>query len=119
VEEYIHVNPDITKFKEYTSLAIDSKDNIYVSAQSSILIFNKALKKARRIKTEEPAYCIEVGNDSLIYAGFKNYVMFFNRAGELLNTLKFDNKKTIITAICNTENYIFVADAGTRNIKRF
>ncbi len=36
-----------------------------------------------------------------------------------LNTLELNPDKTVITAICNTENYIFVADAGTRTVKRF
>lgn len=130
--------------KDLYAITIDIKDNVYVATQRNIQIFNKALKITGRIETApidrgllkkdqvksdpvkndraksiDPAFCIEVDNNGVIYAGFKNDIRVFSPTGELLGTLNFRDKKTIITAICNTNSFLFVADAGTRKIHRF
>jgi len=127
--DYSQVHPDFIKFKEHESLIIDAKelhamaidrnDNIYVATETSIIIFNKVFKKMLQITTPGSAYCIEISNDDFIYAGFENTITIFNQIGDVLNTLKLDSKKSIITAICSTDEYIFVADAGKRQIRRF
>ena len=128
VDKYSHVDPALIKFKEHASLkidvpsihaiAIDRQDRVYISTPKIILIFDKGLRKTGQIATQEPAYCLEVANDDHIYAGFKTDLAIFNQKGKQLNRIAFNPEKSILTAICSTSKYLFIADAGEKQIKR-
>ncbi len=115
----LSVYPESKKAKELLAITIDEHDNIYVSEKNSILVFDKGYRQIRSIRTNKPAHCMEAGGDGLIYADYKAEVAVYNQAGKVISKLKFDKDKSIITAICSTEDYVFVADAGTRKLKRF
>ncbi|MEN8121763.1 MAG: hypothetical protein ABFS35_15535 [Bacteroidota bacterium] len=110
------IEPDV---KKLYGIAIDAEDNIYITTDNNVLIYNQKLELSQTIKTNNKARCITIGADGRIYLGMKNYLTILNKDGSLIEKWDTINKAAYITSIAVNESSVFVADAGNKVVHYF
>ncbi len=129
IENLKNVDPELITYSEVMQikpemetlhgLATGGNDRIYVSGDSAILVLNREGKPVRRIDLGEPARCISVGEDGLLYLGMSDHVEVYEETGRQHALWAGLGHEALITSIAAGENDIYVADAGNRMILRF
>ena len=100
-------------------IAIDSEDNIYVTTDTKVLIYNQKLELRQTIKTNDKARCITIGVDGRIYLGMRNYLEIWDKNGTLINRWDTINNVARITSIAVSESSVFIADAGNKVVHQY
>jgi hypothetical protein len=100
-------------------LAVDGQDRIFVSADRIVLIFNPAGRLLSRLELEEPAHCLAVGPEGLIYLGMNDHIEVYSPAGSRESIWADLGEKALITSIAVGSAEVVVADAGNRMILRY
>ena len=114
--EIQQINPGL-EFLQCVS--IDSDDNIYVTGDNVINIYNSAGILINEILTNSDATCITVDQDNNIYMGAKDHVEIWNTNGSRKSKWEPMNEKSIITSIAISDSNVFVADAGNKIIYHY
>ncbi len=127
IEQYKKVDLDLIGYCEVAEIKVDmslhglavADDNIYVAADKSILVFDKNGRELNRFELDGAVNCLAVAPDKKIFLGMKDHVEVYGADGNRIASWKQINKRSIITSIAVSENSIFVADAGLRQVWRF
>lgn len=100
-------------------IAVGSDDHIFVSADRAILVFEPTGDRLGRIELEEPARCLAVGQEDLLYLGMTDHVQVYADTGNRRAIWAGLGNEALITSIAAAGDEIFVADAGNRLVMRF
>ncbi len=114
--EISNIKPDINKIK---SITIDNTDNIYITGEDKIHIFNKNRKFIRSFVTENESVGIATDNDRKVYIGKRDHVEVRDSLGNIVKKWETINDKVYITNIAISDSSVFVADAGNRIVYRY
>ncbi|MDF1549672.1 MAG: hypothetical protein P1P88_17730 [Bacteroidales bacterium] len=105
--------------KKIRGLAVDKDDNIYVTTENNVIIYNNKGEQTATFTTSQTANCISIGPDATIYVGFKDHIETYNPAGELIAKWDTINSSAYITSIAVDETSVFLADAGNKVVQQF
>jgi hypothetical protein len=122
IEEYKKIDPELVHFYEAGQipvplqsphgLAVGPEDEIYVSGDSAVLVFNSSGTSLPSLSPGAPVNCLTVDSSGDIYMGRTDHIEVFDREGTLKSRWKSLGEESIITSIALTEKFVFVADAG-------
>jgi len=124
LDELKKVDPKLLQWKEISTtsididypigITVDVNDNIYISGDNKLQLYNSNLEVKSNFNIPNPARCIFVDTDKNIFLGMKNHVEVYSNSGEKISQFEAIDPKTVITSIAVNEEFIFVADAGNR-----
>ncbi|MGD2090444.1 MAG: NHL repeat-containing protein, partial [Candidatus Aminicenantes bacterium] len=100
-------------------IAIGPEDKIYVSGDNSVLILNKDGSTHSSIKMSGPAFCLAVDENGDLYAGMREHVEVYDKAGNKKARWESLGENAIITSIAISKESIFIADAGNRIVWKY
>jgi hypothetical protein len=107
--------PDAKMLK---GIAVDLNDNIYVTGDEIVQIFNSTGKLITTFPTGKEIGPLTVFNQQ-IYLSAKDHLEIWSTNGELIHTWKTPKEKCLITSIAVSESSVFVADAGNRIVYHY
>ena len=129
IEYFKHIDPELLKyteirqialsFQQVSGIAVDFEDNIYVTGDERVLIFNNDGQLQSTISTSQTPLCLDVDKNGDVYLGMKNHIEVYNRDGIKKAQWEDVGVKTLLTSIEITDEYIFAADAGNRIIRKY
>ena len=129
IEEFKKIDPDLITYSEVMQIKLEMEelhgvtagrdDRIYVSGDSAILIIRKEGKPVHRIDLGEPARCISIGEDGLLYLGMSDHVEVYEETGKQHALWAGLGHEALITSIATGGKDVYVADAGNRMVMRF
>jgi sugar lactone lactonase YvrE len=100
-------------------ICIDRAGSIYAVGDHDVKVFNPAGKLQKSWKTGSPGYSIAVDNHSSVYVGEVGQLETFDGKGKLLTTWRDADRFGLITTIDFYSDYVLVADAKDRCIRRY
>lgn len=109
------INPEI---KNLSSIAIDHEDNIYLTGDNVVNIYNADHNLQKSISTSLVARCIGVGMGRILL-GANDRIVIFDFDGNRLGNWDSVNEKSVITSIAVSEKFVYVADAGNRIVYQY
>jgi len=102
------------------ALTLDSEDNIYVSGTDSILVFSSGGQLLLSKNVGAKAKCLHFSEfDGALYAGFDNYVARFDKKMQKTSQWQVIEGNAVITSIATNENFVYVADAGNKQVLKY
>ncbi len=110
-EMIIDVNRD-----SLMGITVDGQNNIYVTAEKSVLKYNQKGELLFSFFTKETARCITASDDGL-YIGFKNQLIRTDFNGMEKQELILLDQTSIITSLAVSDSRIYLADAGYRLVR--
>ncbi|MBI9059473.1 MAG: hypothetical protein JEZ01_17045 [Labilibaculum sp.] len=105
--------------KELHGIAIDSKDQIYVSTDEAILILNAKGEKINSLKVRGEARCLTIADNGNVLVGMRNRVDIRKPDGSLRNSFLIAGEKAFITSLAIDGENIYVADAGQKIVHHY
>ncbi|MCF8297519.1 MAG: hypothetical protein K9J13_08265 [Saprospiraceae bacterium] len=100
-------------------VAVDKQDNIYISGDSKIAIYNRIGNLIDTFNVSEDAYCLTISPDDKIYLGMWDHIEVYDKTGTLISKWKPQHEKSIITSIAVNDSSVFIADAGQKIVYHF
>ena len=127
IEQYKKVDPSLIGYYEIAEIKINMElyalavavDSIYVTADEFLLVFDKDGVEQSRVKLDDMAKCLAVSPDKKIYLGMDDHIEVYDTDGQRTASWEQINDKSIITSIAVSDNSVFAADAGLRQVYRF
>jgi hypothetical protein len=95
-------------------IAIDSYDNLLVTAENAILRYDENGRLYKQIEISGIPTCIAVDPNEKIFAGMKDRIILIQHNRIISEIKDIFDEKTIITGVAADENSLFVADAGNK-----
>jgi hypothetical protein len=117
--QYKEVRRVPVAFEQVRGIATDAENRIYVCGDRAVLIMDPEGKPHSRVPFEEPAWCIAVGGNRLLYIGMRDHVQVLDASGLRKATWAGLGEEAIVTSIATFGNEIYIADAGNRMVMRF
>ena len=114
--EVQQIKPTITNLK---ALAISQNDNIYVSGDNKILIYNNKGELQKEFATNEKIWCMTITKKNEIILGTKKHIEVWSSEGKKLQTWEVLKEKIVITSVAIQDSFVFVADAGNKIVYRY
>jgi len=108
-----------TGFKEVRAVAVGPSDRIYVAGDQSVRVFDSAGKQVSYVKTSSVPRCLAVAKDGTMYVGAMDRVEVYPAGPAGRSSWDSAGDKAIFTAVAVTQEWVFVADAGNREILRY
>jgi len=103
---------------ELYGIAIDSKDQIYVSTDENILVLDSEGKQINSLKVRGDAHCLSITEKGNILAGLGNRIDIRKPDGSLRNSFTV-GEKAFITSLAVDGHIIYVADAGQKIVHQY
>lgn len=103
---------------EPSGIAVHS-NIIYICGNQKLLLLGKENSIIKETSLPGKANCISISKEGKMYIGFKDYVAVYSKKLVKLAAWKKFKKKSLLTSIVAVKNYVFVADAGMREVLRF
>jgi sugar lactone lactonase YvrE len=100
-------------------LAIDAQDRLYAVGDSKLVVFSLQGELLGSWATERPGYSVAVTPSGTVYVGQSGQVQLFDPDGKLLDTWRDPDRMGLITAIGFSGDYVLLADAKDRCIRRY
>jgi len=116
---YVELEPIRIDAERLYGIASDREDRILVSADRRILVFGKAGESLGGFELEEPARCLTVGPEGLLYLGMSDHVQVYDPAGSRVTIWAGLGDEALVTSIFASREEVFVADAGNHMVLRF
>jgi len=116
---YKEVQQIVPGIEVLKGIAINNDDNIYVTGEDKILIYNNDGNLLKEINTESNALCITVDEGENIFLGAKDHIEIWSSDGNKKDTWEILNPKVIITSIAISDSSVFVADAGNKIVYHY
>lgn len=116
---YVELEPVELEAERLYGIAVCAEDRIFVSADQRILVFGQAGESLGGFELEEPARCLAVGPEGLLYLGMSDHVQVYDPAGSRVATWTGLGNAALVTSIFATLEEVFVADAGNHMVLRF
>jgi hypothetical protein len=114
--EIKHFKPGLSQIHGIT---IDKEDNIFVSGENGVEIYDLEGKPIGGFRINGVANCIHVSNENEIYVGINDHIEKYNFNGRLLQKWNSLSDESLITSIATHGNYVFIADAGAKMVYRY
>lgn len=106
-------------FQNVSGIAVDFKDNIYVTGDETVLIMNNEGKLQSSISTGETALCIDVDKNGDLYLGMVDHIEVYDRGGAKKTQWESLGDKALITSIAVSNDFVFAADAGSHIVRKY
>ncbi len=130
VDELARIDPNLiiyeesakpikTGFANTHSIAVDSKDSVYVAGDKAIRIFTRSGDRLGEIKLNDTPRCLTITANGTIYTGMKDHVEVYDAQGKQKASWDGLGQNAILTSIATTEDNVLVADAGNRIVIRY
>ncbi|MHB9031118.1 MAG: NHL repeat-containing protein [Candidatus Latescibacterota bacterium] len=129
IENYKQFDPELLRYSEIhtiplcfqtvSGMAIDSKDNLYVTGDDQVLIMNGAGQLQSAIATNGTALCIAVDKNGDIYLGMTGHIEVWDRKGAKKAHWKDSGDNAMLTSIVVTDDCVYAADAGNRILRKY
>jgi len=100
-------------------ISIGPDDRIYVSGESSILIFEKDGTLHSEIPMKDPVFCLSVDRNHDLYLGMADHVEVYGWNGQRKASWESLGEEAVITSIAVAKESVFVADAGDLLVWKF
>lgn len=100
-------------------IAVSPDDKIYVSGDSSILVFNKEGNIASTVATGKAVHCLAIDENRDLYLGMTDHIEVYNEKGTKKSHWESLGEEAIITSIAISNQHVFIADAGNRIVWKF
>ncbi len=100
-------------------LAIDKDDNLYLTGLQKVMIYNKNLEFQKGFKINAEAKNIAITPKSEILLGVSDHVERWDMNGQLIQSWKRYNDRSVITSIALNDEAVYVADAGNRVVLKY
>ncbi len=100
-------------------VSIGPDDRIYVSGDSSILIFEKDGILHSEIPMKDPVFCLSIDRNHDLYLGMADHVEVYGRNGRRKASWESLGEEAVITSIAVAKESVFVADAGDLIVWKF
>lgn len=104
---------------ELRGICLDRTGSIYAVGDSEVKVLDVEGKLQRRWPTERPGYCVAVDDENTVYVGELGQIERFDQSGRHTGAWKDEKRLGVITAIAFFGEYILVADALDRCIRRY
>lgn len=105
--------------EELRGIWIDAAGLVYAVGDHEVKVLSAEGKLQRRWQTGKPGYCVAVADDGVVYVGEVGQVEKFDASGQLIGTWKDDERLGLVTAIDFAGDFVIVADALDRCLRRF
>ena len=105
--------------KKLYGIAIDKKDNIYVSREEGVVVFNKNGEKIAQKELDGIARCLAVDQDGTIYLGMENHIEVHSISSPDIKKWPDLSKNSLLTSLAVGERDVFIADAANKIVLRF
>ncbi len=129
IEDFKKSDPALVHFSEVGripipleslyGLAVGTDDEIYVSGDRSILVFNSSGTRRTSLESGDPVGCMAADGNGDLFLGKIDHVEVYDSAGTEKSKWESLGEEAIITSIAVSENYVFVADAGHQTVWKF
>lgn len=100
-------------------LALDGAGRVYAVGDRDVKVFDDQGELLRRWQTEQLGYCVALDGKGAVYIGEIGQVEKFTEAGDRLALWRDGDRLGFVTAIGFHGEYIFIADAKDRCIRRY
>jgi hypothetical protein len=100
-------------------VAIGPEDQIYVSGDDSVLVFDQDGILQSKISSVGAARCLTVDGNQDVYLGLEDHIEIYDREGKKKASWLSLGDEAIITSIAVSKNSVFVADAGNKIVWKF
>ncbi|MGD2110690.1 MAG: NHL repeat-containing protein [Phycisphaerae bacterium] len=98
---------------------IDSSGSLYAAGDSEVKVLSTEGELKRRWSTSKPGYSVAVTDDGAVYVGEVGRLERFDASGQLVDTWTDDERLGVVTAIDFHGDYVIIADALDRCLRRF
>ncbi len=98
---------------------VDRRGLVYAVGDNEVKVLNANGELQRRWQTDKPGYCVAAADDGAVYVGEVGQVEKFDASGRPVGTWKDNERLGVVTAIDFAGDYVIVADALDRCLRRF
>lgn len=116
---YVELEKIPISYENYFGITINEKDDIFLSVDNQIVVFDKEKSEKLKIELSESAYCLESDKEGNLYAGMADHIEVFSYDGKNISKWESLGGKAIITSIAVTKDYVYAADAGNLVVWQF
>jgi hypothetical protein len=102
-----------------SGIAIGPDNEIYVSGNHTVLVFNNDGTSRSSFQSDFPIRCLAVDKDRDVYLGTEDHVQVFDQQGIRQARWGSLGERAIITSIAIARSDVFVADAGNKIVWRY
>ena len=115
---YSEAPPILPGLSQITALAVGEDDRIYVAGDGGVSVFSSGGEKIEFYEVSGTPRCLAVDANGDVYAGLRDHIAILDSQGHLKARWESPSEMAIFTSIALAEEYVFVADAGTRVVWR-
>jgi len=105
--------------KELRGVWVDQAGLVHAVGDNEVKVFSEVGELQRRWATAKPGYCVAVTDDGTVYVGEVGQIEKFDSTGHPVGIWRDDERLGVVTAIDFFGDYVIVADALDRCIRRF
>ena len=117
--QYSEINQITLCFQQVSGIAVGPEGTIYVTGDESVLIMSNEGKLQSTVSTGETAHCLAVDINGDLYLGMNDHIEVYDSAGVRKANWITLGDDALITSVTVTNDYVFVADAGSRTVRKF
>jgi len=124
LDKFNQIEPDMISYsleKEFPvsrqhlfGITTDNNNNIYVSADYSIIKYNSAGNEISSFSVDEPVRCMVFSENDRFYVASRTKIFSYDTDGVKLDVLLSLDDNAIITSVAVSGELIFIADAGNK-----
>jgi sugar lactone lactonase YvrE len=100
-------------------VAVDGAGRLYAAGDSTVKVFDPRGDLLRQWPTGQPAECVAVDDEGLVWVGQREQVESFSPEGERRDTWRDPGQLGLVTAIGFGGGDVFLADATARWIRHY
>jgi sugar lactone lactonase YvrE len=108
-----------TGMRRLRGIAAAGKDNVYVTGDGMVKVFDGEGKEQTRFELGSTARCIALGPEGTVYVGMERHLEVYDTSGKRKASWPSLGEKAVLTSIAAGAKDVFVADYGNRVVWRF
>lgn len=101
-----------------SGITIDNNDNLFVTGDWSVIKYNSSGYYISKFDLGDKAGCITTGPNNKLYLGMGDHIEVYFSSGKKIEQWAQIDSNSVITSIAVSKDYIFVADAGNRIVRK-
>ena len=129
LKELSAVDPALIRYREAgkinmglqhpRAITVGPDDRIYVAAGKTIQVFDGDTAPLSEVRMGDSPRCLTVTDDGTVYVGMRGHVEVYSPKGICRAKWDTPGQRAVLTSIAVSENDVFVADAGSREVLRY
>jgi DNA-binding beta-propeller fold protein YncE len=126
VAEFLKIDPKLIQYAETQKIttemqapkciAIDVNDRLYIGGDQMVKVFDRNSVPQTVLKLPGQPHAVTMGADGQIYVALKNQFLAFDAAGKETGKSEPLGEKSVLTAIAQRGDWVYLADAGSREV---